>query len=89
MPKIGWGTPRTNTIRTISESSHSDSLRADSEMSAAGRKSPARPLKIVERKDSLKMFSDAALLGRYHISSVIIRSFFSFQNNPKKSRSVL
>ena len=66
MPKIGWGTPRTETVRTISESSTRIDSSFDSADIAAGSANPgARPLKDFMRKDSVKMFSDAALLGEF------------------------
>ena len=62
MPKIGWGTPRNDPVRTISETSRPDSVRETVTQSGTPR-SPGPTLNQIGRKDSVRMFSDAALIG--------------------------
>ena len=64
MPKIGWGTPRNARVRTISETSRQDSHHGSLASIDTTRRSPAPAMKDAGRKESLRMFSDAALLGR-------------------------
>ena len=94
MPKIGWGTPRNARVRTISETSRQDSHHGSLTSIDTTRRSPAPAMKDAGRKESLRMFSDAALLGRLcsfqYVFCILIAlklHIHHFNTHPLKARA--